>query len=513
MSHLIFVVGLISVFALSHQNQWTITDNSKACVYGWKFSENESTESINYFIGKHGYINFYCNLQVPGKLKTAYNNMTLYLSPGKQSTTVNSTKLRINSKNIGNFYIIENGTTVNCELNIKNNTGIHRFNYITVKIDGFYQNSQESTTNVTKNNSIYCINASNYDTQVCFHMLLRMINYEKSQKNVQTCRFHLFFKPDHVYVNCTLTINCYENFSDGQQPVSKTNIIFPITTLIEGTILSTIVGFRHQYFLQNYHCKCLLCHIISIIAFYFFDGVVQFFPDMKSTLCYVSFSFYYFIAMSVLSWLSIISYDSWRNISKLQTVPNCINPISCMRFKSKTRFLMYCFYAWGIPAVILTIVLLMKINYSPLSYNSLYILHIEQIGFFDTKLYYGIFWCLPIGFYTALICIFMILTICDMRQAAIGTNVVNQQIHMQIFLMSTRIVVVLGFNWIISFILNILPLFNWELSGITLNVSFYCGILQGYFLAFIYIPKHKIWDKIRHGIASFRRFRVEQSAK
>ncbi|GAB6025494.1 hypothetical protein CHUAL_011233 [Chamberlinius hualienensis] len=116
----------------------------------------------------------------------------------------------------------------------------------------------------------------------------------------------------------------------------------------------------------------------------------------------------------------------------------------------KTRFFIYCVYAWGIPAVLLTTVLTMDLTSSPLNFDNPYIPHVEQYCSFTAKYVYGIYWCLPLGVYITIICIFMVLTIRNIRQAATGTEVVNQQINMQIFLMSARIVVVLGLTWVVS---------------------------------------------------------------
>ncbi|GAB6025406.1 hypothetical protein CHUAL_011151 [Chamberlinius hualienensis] len=596
MSHFIIVSVLISLLGLSNQTNCTIANNSKACLYGWQLSENGSTCSINCFIDKYGYINADCNLYVLTKLKTSYNDMTLYMSPGKRLTNssqlsycynvtlnsqqfsltpdgqldlgnryiqisifnlskvkesvtfcyplspqllqctndvtdygnyliINSTKLHIPSKNIttylGDFYILNNGSAVTCHQNIKNNIDIPRCNYITVKPDDIHLNSDGSvliiSANFTIKNPIYSIITSNYEVQVCFPISLEMLNCDHSLEKVgpyydlspnldaYSEDFGRFVEPDN-YISATYTITfCNETFDDTQSVNSLK--IYAIAALVEGTILLIIIGFRHQYFLQNYHCKCLMCHLITLSTFYFFDTVRTFFPSNNCTPCYLAFSFYYFVSLSVVAWLSIISYDSWRNISKLQTVRNCRYSISCIKLKMKTRFLMYCVYAWGIPAVLLTIVLTIDLTSSPLNFHNPYIPHIEWQCVFITKFGYGIYWCIPLGLYIAIICIFIFLTIWNLKQAASGTEVVNQQINMQIFLMSVRIVFVLSSSWVVSYIINILPLFNWKFAATSLNVGFYCGVLQGYFLAFVYCPKRKILDKIRNGIAEFRRRR------
>ncbi|GAB6025493.1 hypothetical protein CHUAL_011232 [Chamberlinius hualienensis] len=96
----------------------------------------------------------------------------------------------------------------------------------------------------------------------------------------------------------------------------------------------------------------------------------------------------------------------------------------------------------------------------------------------------------------------------NIRQAATGTELVNQQINMQMFLMSARIVVVLGLTWVVSYFMTIAPLFSWKIATTNLNLGFILGILQGYFLVFIYCPKRKILDKLRDGISRCRRFRA-----
>ncbi|GAB6025492.1 hypothetical protein CHUAL_011231, partial [Chamberlinius hualienensis] len=151
-------------------------------------------------------------------------------------------------------------------------------------------------------------------------------------------------------------------------------------------------------------------------------------------------------------------------------------------------------------------ILTLDLTSSPLNFDNPYIPHIEQYCSFTTKYVYGIYWCLPLFLDVVIIYLFMFWTIWNIRQAATGTEMVNQQINMQIFIVSARIVVVLGLTWIVSFIMTLAPLFNWKIATTNVDVGFLCGILQGYFLVFVYCPKGKIMDKIRHGISRFRAF-------
>ncbi|GAB6025495.1 hypothetical protein CHUAL_011234 [Chamberlinius hualienensis] len=555
MSHFIIVFELIFVFMSSYQNHWTTADMDQACLYGWQLSENGSTCSIHCFIDKYGYINDDCNLLVFTKLKTYYNGMMLYMSPGKQLTNrsqlsycynvtlnsqqfsitsqgqldlgtrfiqigvfnlsndkesvtfcyplspqllqctndvtdygnyqiINSTKLHIPSKNItaylGDFDILSNGSAVTCNQNIDDNSGIPRCNYVTFKPEDIHLNSDGSILIIPAKfiikNPIYSIITSNYEVQVCFPISLEMLNCDHSQEDVETY-FSLshnvygngnaadgFVEPVNYYLSATYTITFCNKNADDTQEFNYTKIS-AIDTLLEGTILLIIIGFRRQYFLQNYHCKCLLCHLITLIAFYFYDTLSLFFSSTDFIPCYLNFSFYYFIALSVVAWLSIISYDSWRNVSKLQTVNNCRYSVSCIKLKMKTRFLLYCLYAWGIPAVLLMTILTIDLTSSPLNFDNPYLPHIEKYCFFTTKFGYGVYWCLPLGLDIAIICIFMFLTIWNIRQAATGTELVNQQIHMQIFIVSVRIVVVLALTWVVSYIMTIGPLISLKIAA------------------------------------------------
>ncbi|GAB6025409.1 hypothetical protein CHUAL_011154 [Chamberlinius hualienensis] len=615
---IIFVMGFISFFIvimnilllvneklseiqhirLSNQENWTIANNSNACLYGWQLSENGSTCSIHCFTDKYESMNVDCSLHVLTQLKTSYNDMMLYMSPGKQLTNssqlsycynvtlnsqqfsltpdgqldlgnryiqisifnlskvkesvsfcyplspqllqcpnhvtnygdyqiINSTKLLIPSKNItaylGDFYILSNGSAVTCEQNIKNNTDMPRCNYITVQTGDINLNSDGSvlitTANFIINNPVYSVATSNSEVKVCFPLSLEMLNCPNVQEtivpfveilhdlHVYSVVLHYYFKPDSYYVNSKSIITFCNEDSLSFTPVVTNSIVVGVSSFAASTILLVVVLFRRKFFLQNYHCKCLMCHIIMGIINCIFWGVKMFVPYLRRTPCYIIFSVYYYTMMSYYAWLNVMGFDSWKNISKIPTVNTTgFYSISCVKVKPKTQFAIYSLYGWGLPAVMLTTILLINLLSSPFNFNNTYIPYFEPLWGLNSPITFNIYWAAPECLFSATTFIFACLIIKNMKKAGSGVDLVNERSNAQIFSMSGRIIFVMGFISFFILIINIGLLVNENLSEIQHISASTAFVLQIYTLAFIYRPQLNIMIIIRKLISKCRRY-------
>ncbi|GAB6025408.1 hypothetical protein CHUAL_011153 [Chamberlinius hualienensis] len=439
---------------------------------------------------------------------------------------VNQTLL-IPSKNItahlGDFYILSNGSAVTCEQNIKDNTDMPRCNYITVKTEDINLNSDGSVLITTANflikNPVYSVVTSNSEVKVCFPLSLNMINCKDLQEtvvpfvdilpnlHVYSVIFHYYFKPDSYYVNSKSIITFCNDDNFGYPPEVIYNTVFGVSALIASTILLVIIAFRRQFFLQNYHCKCLLCHIISGITNCAFWGVKMFVPKLSRTPCYICFSFYYYSVMSYCTWLNVMGFDSWKNISKIPTVNTTgFYSISCVKVKPKTQFAIYSLYGWGLPAVMLTTILLINLLSSPFDFNNTYIPYFEPFWIFNSPTTFNIYWAAPECLFSTITFIFACLIIKNMKKAASGIDLVNERSNAQIFLMSGRIIFVMGLISIFILIVNIGVLIDEKLSAIqriSVSTTF---VLQIYALAVIYSPQLDIMIAIRKLISKCRRY-------
>ncbi|CAB3368286.1 Hypothetical predicted protein [Cloeon dipterum] len=113
--------------------------------------------------------------------------------------------------------------------------------------------------------------------------------------------------------------------------------------------------------LRDVQGLCLMANIFSLILGYFMLSVIQLFGSVISDAsCIFSAFFLYYWLLSAFFWLSVVSFNVWRNI-----VPSR----SCM-MTGRTKFISFTCFAWGTPAVFLLLVI--GAHYVPEDFGSLY---------------------------------------------------------------------------------------------------------------------------------------------
>ncbi|GAB6023630.1 hypothetical protein CHUAL_008397 [Chamberlinius hualienensis] len=503
------------------------------CLYGWNLNKDKTTCSIDCYSDKFVKVSVYCTLEVLKQLNISLISSTAFSMPsGKLMSTktmfpscynvtipsndsrnvtanqfgllsdeisdatfcypispqllqcnhevveygdyqlINSTQLLVPSLNIqaglGDFYINENnGSAVVCR---KNSTfhNIPRCNYITLNFNDIIINSDGSIVvtlnNFTIKNPIYSVVTSDGKVQVCFPMSSDVGNCKKKLNKIE--QYFFVVMPDLEAYD----IDIHHDFEPDQYYINTDGILLYCAN-------------------TNNQSRCLLCHIVAFGFMFFSFGIKKAFST-SAVFCYVLFSIDYYAMMATYAWLCIISFNSWNHFSKLQTIRNSYRLSCCSDCHIGQSFVAMSVVGWGIPTILLITVLSINLTSSPIDLHNTFKPYFIPGCFFNNIKTFAVYYYLPESVFTVTSFTFVILTIRNIVNAGNGTESVNRKKTMQLFLVSIRMILVMGFCWLVNLVLYFLIIFKPSFMSLWFGTTG-TTILQGYVIAFLYFPRDK----------------------
>ncbi|GAB6023439.1 hypothetical protein CHUAL_008219 [Chamberlinius hualienensis] len=419
---------------------------------------------------------------------------------------INSTILLVPSLSIqaglGDFYVYENnGSAAVCRKTAEFRN-IPRCNYITLNLNDIMINRDGSMSlavnNFTVKNPIYSVITSGGKVHVCFPMSADFGNCRQKLHKLQQYYFsvmpdlnsydieiHSYLKPDQYYINTeSVMLYCDDTVSVTSLTYYQVFYVYGILSIVAGILLTLTILTSYKFFLQNNHSKYLLCHLVAFAFMFVSFGVRQSFST-SDVWCYVLFSIDYYSMMATYTWLCIVSFDSWIHFSKLPTISDKLCCSSGCYVEPK--LVVTLMVGWGIPALFLTTVLSVNLTSSPLNVHNTFTPYFIPGCFFNNMKTAALYYYFPESIFTVTSITFVILTIRNIVSAAKGTELANQRINMQIFLVSVRIVLVMGFCWLVNLFLYFLSFFKLGLIVLWFGTTG-TTILQGYVISFMYFP-------------------------
>lgn len=159
----------------------------------------------------------------------------------------------------------------------------------------------------------------------------RLVSFHRPQKLM---KFEMFFHWCQFYLSLSVT-------------TMLVSVPFMIITIIVYAAIPELLYFS---------VKMFLCYMISLTGFFISYSLIQLngSTDRGAAICKIVASMAYFSFLSTATWANAISFEIERNILKLNPRP----PKSLTREerkKERNKLLLFMAYAWGLPALLLTI--------------------------------------------------------------------------------------------------------------------------------------------------------------
>ncbi|KAK9504317.1 hypothetical protein O3M35_010680 [Rhynocoris fuscipes] len=143
------------------------------------------------------------------------------------------------------------------------------------------------------------------------------------------------------------------------------HILFPIGSLISVPFLvAVVILYLAIPELRTTHGQVLACHSSCLAFAYVSLSIVQLFGDeLPNTFCIIMAFLIQFSFMSCFFWLNVLCLHTWRQLNKGYEMGE-VNTVA-----SRTLFIIYSLYGWGIPIIIICVSVVMDLTPSiPSSY-------------------------------------------------------------------------------------------------------------------------------------------------
>ncbi|KAF2885030.1 hypothetical protein ILUMI_21146 [Ignelater luminosus] len=251
---------------------------------------------------------------------------------------------------------------------------------------------------------------------------------------------------------------------------------------------------------RNLHGTSLMCYVLTLFGAYLLLVIIQLHPqDIEDNLCITVAIFAFFFFMVSFFMMNVMSIDIWWTFSGLRGFSGS------RKEKERKRFLLYSGYAWGVPLLMVAIVVPLTLN-DNLSSEAWYNPGIArgQCWFYEgvPKLvfFYG-----PIAILLAANLILFIITAYKIKRVQMETAVLkredsrrhNYENDKQRFNLYLKLMLAMGINWsmeIISWVVNLtivrVPIEAWYFTDF-LNAAY------GVFIFFIFVFKKNIWRLLK----------------
>ncbi|CAL4095067.1 unnamed protein product [Meganyctiphanes norvegica] len=324
-----------------------------------------------------------------------------------------------------------------------------------------------------------------------FHLLkngsMHVPLYKTSLDSIHYCMDN--FNIDNTQI-VTLALMCFAE--DGESHTTRCpiihNILHPIFLLISAIFLAIvmIVYISIPELHAKVHGKCLVSHSFSLLLAFVFLVIVKWAnKDMNIIACKTMASVIHISFLSAFFWLNVMCFDIWWTLKSMR-------PVAESGDASRRRFRIYSLYAWGCPAIIGMVAIIM--NELPEEYDVL------RPGFGEINCWFKgttELWTYFYGFVLLLV-IFNIIFFCHVSYILITMqrrndpilNRTKKQERERVWLY-VKLFSVMGITWVAEII-------SWQ-DGSCWGWFFTDAInsLQGLFIFLIFICKANMLKKIR----------------
>ncbi|CAG9838865.1 unnamed protein product [Diabrotica balteata] len=248
---------------------------------------------------------------------------------------------------------------------------------------------------------------------------------------------------------------------------------------------------------RNLHRRALMSYVFTLLAAYITLVTIQLysgqFPD---TTCHVLGYLIIFFFLVSFFWMNVMCVDMWLAFSGMRTFLS-------KKTAERKRFIIYCFYAWGMP--IIHVIIVFCIN----QYGNTAAGYHPQIGVKRCFLGEGMptfyYFYLPMAILIGINITLFVLTTVRIQKIKRETSMLKQtdsrrhtyEDDKQKFNLYLKLMFAMGINWItelvswaVDFAFSNTPTFVWYITDFT-------NAMYGLLIFLIFVAKKKIWRSLK----------------
>ncbi|XP_042885083.1 uncharacterized protein LOC122261480 [Penaeus japonicus] len=251
-------------------------------------------------------------------------------------------------------------------------------------------------------------------------------------------------------------------------------------------------------------CACLLIHLVAfamvpdlrflsgknlaslsvtlILAYSVF--IANVFSKLEGPGCVAIAAVLYYLFLSSICWMNAVAFDIWVTFRRGKT------ELRVTAGKQWRKFVAYCIYSWGIPALATTLLVVLDLQRPEVIAEEIlpYLGQGEGLCWFGQRRALFVFFAIPIAFMIVANVVFFICTARIIAETTLSTSsMTSSSHHKSHYKMYLRLAVLTGFTWLSGIVAGYLQVEALWYVFVVLNS------LQGVFIFLAFTCRRKVW--------------------